>query len=147
MQISSMAQICLDLSPLFWNDEGYDLRIRTTRPSGRMDSSHCGELLNSIIGEKSIYFKLNWNHRTNIVHTSQTRGHENVLPAIDKLYISQPGPCCAWLRETVVSMMISCRLSGHHIEVEYERSCDINEKRETGTVYDHCKDYYLLTCF
>ena len=50
VQVASMAQICLYLSPLFWNNEGYDLRISTTRPSGRMDNSH-SELPNSITGE------------------------------------------------------------------------------------------------
>ena len=33
--------------------------------------------------------------------------------------------------------MVSYRLSGHPIEVEYERPYDINKQGETGTVYDH----------
>ncbi|KAH9018086.1 hypothetical protein EDB84DRAFT_1581626, partial [Lactarius hengduanensis] len=44
----------------------------------------------------------------------------NVLPALHKLYIADPGPRHAPLRETVVSFMISRRLSGHPIEVEYD---------------------------
>ena len=150
MQISSLAQISLNLSSLFWNDEGYDLRITMTRPSGRMDSSHSGKLFNPFTGDRSIHLRLDMNvvnHWTNIVHASQPRWHEHVLPAIDKLYIPQPGPLHVFLREAVVSAMISCRLSGHPIEVEYERPCDINEKSETGTAYDHCKDHFLLTWF
>ena len=83
------------------------------------------------------------NHSINVVHTlkSLERQHENVLPALHKLYIPQPGPRDAFLREAVVSFMISRRLSGHPIEVEYERPQDINEQpRETGAVYDQYKD-------
>ena len=50
---SSMAQICLDISPFLFNDEG-DLRISTTRPSGRMDGSYgreLQELLNKFTGK------------------------------------------------------------------------------------------------
>ena len=42
--------------------------------------------------------------------------------------------------------MITRRLSGQPIEVEYEQPCDISEQRETGTVYDQCKERWLLTC-
>ena len=63
-----------------------------------------------------------------------------MLPALHKLYIPQPGPHHAVLREAVVSFMTSSRLSGHPIEVEYERPCDINEQCDTGTVYVQCKD-------
>ena len=57
----------------------------------------------------------------------------DMLPALHKLYIPQPGPRDVVLREAVMSFMISRRLSGHPIAVEYERSCDINEQNETGT--------------
>ena len=73
--------------------------------------------------------------------------HNDVLPALHKLYLPQPGPRHAFVREAVVSVMISRRLSGHPIEVEYEQPCNINEQCETGTVYDQCKDRYSLTCF
>ena len=55
-----------------------------------------------------------------------------MLPTLDKLYIPQPGPRDAVLRDALVSFMISCRLSGHPIEVEYEQHCGINEQREAG---------------
>ena len=148
MQILSMAQIGLDISPVLRNDERYILVI-TTRPSGRMDSSHSEELvdlLNQSTGEKS--FHLDANHWINIVHTSQPSRHENVLPATEKLYLPQPGPRHVFLREGVVSVMVSRRLSGHPIEVEYERPCSsINEQHELGIVYGQCKDHYLLTWF
>ena len=140
MQVSSTAQICLDLSPPFWNNEGY-LRISTTRPPGRMDGSCSGEfleLLNQFIGKT--LFHLDVNHLTNFVHDMQPLGrpHENVLPALHKLFVLQPGPRDVVLREALVSFMISCRLSGHPIEVEYERPCIINEQGEAGTVYGQC---------
>ena len=69
--------------------------------------------------------------------------YEDVLPDLHKLYVRQPGPRDVVLREAVVSAMISRRLSGHPpLEVEYERPCDINEHRDTGTVCDQCKDRY-----
>ena len=149
MQISSMAQICLDFSPFFWNDEGYDLRISIARPSGRTDRSSDGELLELLdpFTKRLFHLMLDANHWTNIVHTSQPRLNEDVLPAMHKLYIPQPGPRHAFVREAVVSAMISRRLSGRPIDVEYEQPCNINEQCETGTVYDQCKDRYSLTCF
>ena len=147
MQISSMAQICLDFSPFFRNN---DLHISMTQSSERIDSLHSGELLvllNPFTGDKSWHLKLNRNHWTNIVHFSQRRQHENVLPAMEKLYIPQPGPRHSFLREAVVSVMVSRRLSGHPMEVEYEQPCDTNEQRETGTVYGKFKDHHLLTYF
>ena len=73
------------------------------------------------------------NYSINVVHTLQPLGrrHEK-FPALHKLYIRQPGPGDAVLRETVVSFMISRRLSGHPIEVEYEQQCGINKQREAG---------------
>ena len=137
VQISSMAQISLHFSPFFWNN---DLHISITQPSEQMNSSHRGELLvllNPSTGEKSCHLRLNWNHWTNIVHFSQWRKHEN---AMGKLYIPQPGLQHSLLREAVVSAMVSHRLSGLPLEVEYEQC-------ETGRVYGQCKDCYLLTCF
>ena len=131
IQISSMAQICLDFSPFHFNDEE-DLHIGRTRPSVRMDGSHVIGLLELLNKGKEL-FNLNMNHSLNIVHTLQALGsqHEK-LPALPKLYIPQPWPRDAALREGVVSFMISRRLSGHPIEVEYERLSHINE-HETGT--------------
>ena len=144
MQISSMAQICLNISPFLRNYGGY-IHVSTTRPSGRMDSSRREELLdllNPSTDEKS--FHLDANHWIDvIVHTSQQSRYENVLFAIDKIYLPQPGPGHALLREWVVSEMVSRRLSGHPIEVEYELLCDMNEQRELGIVDGRCK---TITC-
>ena len=145
MQISSLAQFCLDSSPSLFNDEG-DLYIITARLSVQMNSSHSREfleLLNQVTGKKS--FQLDMNRLLNVVHTlqppeTQSR-HENMLPALHKLYVPHPGPHRAVLREAVVSFMVSCRLDGHPIEVEYERPCDINKQRgSAGTVYDQCNN-------
>ena len=144
MQISAMAQISLEFSPFLRNN---DLHISMTQPSERMDSSHSGQLLvllNPFTGEKSCHLKLNRSHWTNIVNFPQRRQHEN---AMGKLYLPQPGPRHSFLREVVVSVMISRRLSGLPIEVEYERSRDIDEQHKTGILYGQCKDCYLLTCF
>ena len=142
-QIFSTAQFFLDFSSFLFNDEG-DTRISTTRPPIRADSSHDREwlgLLNKFTGKK--LFHLDMNHSISVMYTLQPldRQHIDELPALHKLYVRQPGPRDATLREAVVSLMISRRLSGHPIEVEYERPHDINEQpRETGTVYDQCKD-------
>ena len=133
MQISSLAQICLD-SPFLFNDEG-DLCISTARPPVQMNSSHSRELLellNQITGTKSFY--LDMDRSINVVHALQPpetqRRHGNILTALHKLYIPQPGPRDAALREAVVSFMISRRLSGNPIVVEYERG--VNKHRDAG---------------
>jgi hypothetical protein len=60
---------------------------------------------------------------------------EAVLPALQKLYISQPGPRHEPLREAVVTFMTSRQLSGHPIVVEYERLCHMSDLRGKGTTY------------
>ena len=143
MQISSMAQIWLNFSSFHFNDKE-DLRISRTRPSIRMDSSHKRDILELLNKGKKL-FHFNMNRLMNVVHTLQAletqRRHENMFPGVHKLYIPQPGPHHAVLREVAVSFMVSRQLSGHPIEVEYERPCDINEQHGSrGTVYDQCKD-------
>ena len=62
VQISSMAQICLDVSPLLFNDEG-DQRIHTTRPLGRVDSPASRELLellNQFTGKTLSHLDINY---------------------------------------------------------------------------------------
>ena len=71
MQISSLAQICLDSSPFLFNDKE-DLCISTTRPSVRMNKSHSGELLeilNQFTGKK--LFHLDMKHLINVMYTFQ----------------------------------------------------------------------------
>jgi hypothetical protein len=75
-------------------------------------------------------------HSTDIVRALRPPDgrRELVLPSLHKLYIPQPGPRHAPLREVVVSFMTSRRLSGHPIAVEYEQLYQISELRETGTI-------------
>ena len=150
LQIFSMAQI-YDVSPSLFKEEAYP-HISTTKSSARMDISlgrGLLEPLNKFTGKRLPH--LDTKHSINVIYTLQPletrRRHENVSPSLPKLYLRQPGPRHAALREAVVSFMISRRVSGHPIEVEYEQPCDINEKRESGTVYDRYKDRYLLTYF
>jgi hypothetical protein len=63
---------------------------------------------------------------------------KSILPALHKLYIPRPGPRLTPLGKDVVSFVISRRLSGHQIAVEYERyeeSCHTSAPRETGIMY------------
>ena len=89
--------------------------------------------------------QLEVNYSINVMHTLQPLGsqHEK-LPALQKLYIPQPGPRDVVLREAIVSFMISCRLSGRPTEVEYERICHISED-ETGTSYTQRHQHHSLT--
>ena len=135
VETSSMAQI--------WFKDEDCLRIGTTRSSARMESSHSRGLLeplNKFTGKKLSHFGTN-HLLMNAVHILQpletrrqkeNRQKENVFHALHKLYIQQPGPRHALLREAVVSFMISRRLSGHPIEVEYEQQCGFIEQREAG---------------
>jgi hypothetical protein len=146
VQLSFLTRICIHFSAFLSNVE--DLCISATRPSGLMDSFYSGqwlELINSFTGVK--WFHLDGNLSTNIVRALQLpeRQCENVLPALHKFYIPQPGPRYAPLRKAVVSFMTSRRLSGHPIEVEYERPCHTIELRGTGTMYAKCRHHYSLT--
>ncbi|KAH8981830.1 hypothetical protein EDB86DRAFT_3247532 [Lactarius hatsudake] len=105
-QLLFMTQVCIHLSAFLPNVE--DLRITTTRPSGREDGV--------------TWFHLDWDNSTN--------HYENMLPSLHMLYTPQPGQRHA-LGEAVVSFMISRRLSGYRPE-EYERLCYINERCGTG---------------
>ena len=69
------------------------------------------------------------------------------LPALHGLYIPQPGPRDAPLREAVVSFMTSRRLSGHPIAVQYERLSQMSELSRAGTKYAQCYRHCTLTCF
>ncbi|KAH9010356.1 hypothetical protein EDB83DRAFT_426995 [Lactarius deliciosus] len=115
-----------------------DLRISATRISGGRDCA-CGDtewrdLLNLFTGVK--WFHLDANLSTPIVRSLQLsdRRYKAMLPTLHTLYIAQPGPRHAPLREAVVSFMTSRRLSGHPIAVEYERPSHLDELRETGSL-------------
>ncbi|KAH9042832.1 hypothetical protein EDB84DRAFT_1472611 [Lactarius hengduanensis] len=130
-QLHSMVRICRQFSAFLFSVE--DLRINVTRPS-RAEGVHGGgwlELLNSFTGVKE--FHIAGDDSTNIVVTLQpSQRRETVVPALHGLYIPQPGPRHAPLREAIVSFMTSRRFSGHPIRVEYEPLCHISQLRGTG---------------
>ncbi|KAH8984721.1 hypothetical protein EDB92DRAFT_2116998 [Lactarius akahatsu] len=152
-QLFSMPRICICFSALLSNVE--DLRVSVTRPSGREESPNGGRWLRTINSFKGVKrFHLDSDHSTNIVRDLQLsdRRHESILPALHKLCIPQSGQHHAPLAKAVVSFMISRRLSGHHIAVEYEPLCHINELRGTEPLsqqvtIDMLSDDILLDIF
>ncbi|KAH9066115.1 hypothetical protein EDB83DRAFT_737477 [Lactarius deliciosus] len=132
VQLSFMAQVCVHFSAFLFNVE--DLRISATRRP-RWEGSHGRwlELINSFTGIKQLHVAGNLS--THIVGALKLPNNrrETLLPALQKLYIPQPWPRHAPLREAVVSFMTSRRLSVHRIPVEYEQLYQVNEPRTSGT--------------
>jgi hypothetical protein len=119
--LSTMARVFTHLSASLPDLE--ELRISATQgfiSQYRLHNGSWPELLNAFASVK--WFHNAGNLSTDIASAlrlpEQRRGA--VLPALRKLYISQPGPRHAPLREGVVAFMTSRRLSGHRIAVEYE---------------------------
>ena len=124
-----------------------DLRIKAKRLSSSQDGLNLWmEVIRSFRATERFHlagdFSTDFAHALKIL-LSQL-GPESVLPALRKLYISQPGPRHAPLRLAVVSLMVSRRLSGHLIEVEYERPW-INKLPEIGMTHAQ-RQYHTLTC-
>jgi hypothetical protein len=121
-QLFSLTRVCTHFSAFLLNVE--DLRISATR-SPRWNNSRYGkrwlEPINSFTGVKC--FHVSGNLSTDIIQALQQpdRPSKTVLPALHKLCIREPGPRNPLLREAVVSLMVSRRLSGCVVEVEYER--------------------------
>ena len=143
-QLSIVAQICIQLSVFLCNVE--ELHISAQRPSNEehgLYSERWQEIINSFTGVK--WFHVSGNLSANIVRPLRLvpgKPREFVLPALQNLYILQPGPCYSCLREAVVSFMVSRRLSCRPILVDYEYLCHINEVRGTlgGTgMYSKCR--------
>ena len=134
-QIFTMSRILSDFSAFLPNVD--DLCISVTRSSRLEDSRGSDrwlELLNSFTGLKWLH--LDVNNSTDIVHALQDmylRPQPTSPPALYKLYLPQPGPRHAPLSEAIVSFMTSRWRSGHHIGVEYDRLCRINELDGGGT--------------
>ncbi|KAH9059941.1 hypothetical protein EDB87DRAFT_1822416 [Lactarius vividus] len=131
-QLLFMTRVCVHLSASLFNVKG--LCISTTRPSvwGDRDYSGWRDLLNSFTSVQQ--FRVAGNFSTNIMRALQLpeRGSDTVLPSLYTLYIAQPGPRHVPLRDAVVTFMISRRLSGHPVAVEYERLSHVDERRGTG---------------
>jgi hypothetical protein len=132
MQIFSMARICSHFSTVLFSVG--ELCISEMRHLGledSFDSQQWSELLNLFTGVKEFHVHGDDSYLHNLQLLERLR--ENMLPALHKLCIHQPGPRHVPLREAVVTFMVSRRLSGHPIEVEYERQRDTNEQSDTGT--------------
>ncbi|KAI9450236.1 hypothetical protein BJY52DRAFT_199217 [Lactarius psammicola] len=125
-----MAQICIHVSAFLFNVK--DLHVGVTQPSSLRDREAWLKLFQQFGGTKRLHVA--GEHSTYVVRALQQpdRWRKTVLPALHKLYIPQPWPRHASLREAVVSFMTSCRLSGHPIAVEYEQLRHIRELRETA---------------
>ncbi|KAH9178381.1 hypothetical protein EDB89DRAFT_1170966 [Lactarius sanguifluus] len=150
-QLLYMVQICNGLSTYHLGVE--HLFISATRlPRGQddrdRDAREWAELIYLFRGAKLIHVA--GDRSTNIVRALQLR--HRLPPALHRLYIAQPGPCHAPLREAVVSFMTSCRLSGHSMTVKYEQLSHISELRGTGPFSQQVKiemlcDGVLLNIF
>ncbi|KAH9068255.1 hypothetical protein EDB83DRAFT_2551502 [Lactarius deliciosus] len=148
-KFSYMARICNGLSTFLLSVE--HLRISETRPPrGRddIDRDEWAEIIYYFGGAKWVHVA--GDHSTNIVRALDLR--HGLLPALQKLHIAQPGPRHAPLREAVVSLMTSRRLSGHSLAVEYEQLRHIGEPRGTGPLSQQAptgifSDHVLLNLF
>ncbi|KAH9057855.1 hypothetical protein EDB87DRAFT_1628567 [Lactarius vividus] len=127
-QFSCLAEICDGLSAFLRGVER--LRIISTQPPRGQDDSddeEWAQLIYPFRGATSVHVASEYS--TNILHA--LRLSYKLLPALHKLYIAQPRPRRAHLREAVASFMTSRRLSGHSVAVE----CHISEMHGTGIVY------------
>lgn len=132
-QLSFVTHVFIRLSAILSNVE--DLHIGAMQPSSWQGDNY-RKLWRGVIhrfeGEKRFHLAV-MDHPTNIVFAVQLS--EAVQPALRKLYIPQPGPRNVPLREALVSLMTSRRLSGHPIAVEYEQLCQIGVLSDTGKTY------------
>jgi hypothetical protein len=143
-QLSHMAQICNGLSASLGVEH---LCITVPRPTSEQDGDQREEWLNLVRpfrGTKWVY--LAGEHLKNIVlawQHSEMRlpWREPVLPALYKLWIREPQPRYAPLRDAVVSFVHSRPLSCH-IAVEYER-LRINDLPGTGTAFFLCRSFIM----
>ena len=145
LQLSSITRICTRFSALLSNVE--DLHFSTMLPSTWEDRLRSGgwlEPVNSFTGVKS--FHVAGNLLIDIVRALQQPDTplKTAFPALHKLYISQPWPHHVPLREAIVSFMVSRRLSGHSIRVEYEGLQHDSESRGAGTMNAQCHCHYSL---
>ena len=131
-QLNAMSRIVPGFSALLPDVE--DLRISETQSTqeNRAHSENWEDSLNLFTGVKWLYLDVNdW---TNIVLALQDgRPKITVLPALCKLYLSQPGPRHAPLSEALMLFMTSRWRSGCPIAVEYDRLCRISEIYGRGT--------------
>jgi hypothetical protein len=146
-QLFIMARIFYQFSAFLFNVE--DLRICAQRRPSQGDALYIErwlDYINSFIGVKWLHVSGNLSNK--IVQSLQLRDGQlkSVLPALQKLSISQPWPRHTLLREAVVTLLVSSRLSRHPLVVEYEQQCHINELGGTGTMHGQRRHHCSLTC-
>ncbi|KAH9059933.1 hypothetical protein EDB87DRAFT_679476 [Lactarius vividus] len=128
-QLFSITQVCSRFSAFLFCVE--DLCIKVTRRSSREVRAELWlELIRSF--ERTKWLHVSGDQSTNIVLALDTSQRRRVLPALHKLYVPQPGPRHAPLREAIASFMTSRRLSGRLIRVEYEPLCHLSQLHGTG---------------
>ena len=141
-QLFFLNRICIHFSAFLFKVE--DLCIRTAGQSLATwgGSGPWLRPLNPFTCVKQ--FHVIGSNSTNIVRALQLpdRWRQKVLPALHKHLIPQLGP---HMREAVVSLMVSRRLSGHPITVEYEPLYHISEPGGIGTMSAQCHHYHSLT--
>ncbi|KAH9066562.1 hypothetical protein EDB87DRAFT_436977 [Lactarius vividus] len=128
-KLPSMTEICNRLATFLSGVEDLCV-LALSSGQDNMDCEKWAKLIYPFRGTK--WFHIAGDLSTDIVLSLQLSGkrRKTLLPALQKLYIREPGPRHVPLREAVVSLMMSRRLSGHRIEVEYER-LRVNELRGT----------------
>ena len=148
-QISILSQICRHFLALL--SEVEDLRISVTgqlRPevTHQKMRTEWEDPIASFTSVKWLYLYGNPGNWINIIRPLQGFIGEYeafaVLPALLKLYISQPGSHDAPLREAVDGLVGSRRTFGRPIVVEYKQLRHISEPHGAGTLY---ANYRLTT--
>ena len=134
-QLYFLSRICNQLSAFLLNVE--DLRITAQRPLGQGDIRCSAKWLEPIKSCRSVkWLHVSENISTLITWSLQLPYMKNVLPALHKLCIKlrirELKPCDSLMRESVVSLMVSRRLSGRPVAVEYQR-IRVNELGGTGS--------------
>jgi hypothetical protein len=124
LQLSSMAQICTQLSPLLFDVE--DLRITGGAIRLiRLEDIHRIVAGNFFTGVKWLHVRgflaIDVLRALQLLDTGGETLGETVLPALQKVYIPEPRPGYTPFRAAIVSFIISCRVTGHDIAVECER--------------------------
>ncbi len=152
-QLSIMAMICRRLSTFLFGVE--DLRINATPLLGGQDNLYGENWANLICSfERIKCFHIAGDLATDIVRALRSyrmwpgkmrRAPGPPLPALLELYVKEPGPSYAPLREAVVLLMMSRRLSGRPIHVAYEQPY-ISKHDGTGNTYAR-RQHHRLTFF
>ena len=147
--LSLLTRFCTLFSVFLYDVE--NLRIDAMQSSNRQGEDYCRQWRAVICHfRRAKWVHVSGNQSTHIVRALQPPekryGYRTVLISLHKLYIQQPGPRNDHLREEIVSLMISRRLSGHPIEVEYDDRlgllCYFSEFEVVGATGTPYAQYY-----